>query len=65
MQYISDPHKYSAGGLRCPTILSKTFLIGLMAFNLKENPLAQAIVPYNDLASYLCIICYFITTDFA
>ena len=36
-----------------------------MAFNLKENPLAQAIVPYNNLASHLCIIYYFTGTNFA
>jgi hypothetical protein len=65
MQHASDTYKYSAGGLRCPAILSKTSLIGLMAFNFRENPLAQATVPHDDLASHLRIICYFTSTDFA
>ena len=65
MQHASDSYKYSINGLRYPAILSKTFLIGLMAFNFKENPLAQAIVPCDDLASHLHIIYYFAGTDFA
>ena len=65
MQHVSDPREYSAGGLRCPTIFFKTSLIGLMAFNPRENLLAQATVPCDNLASHLCIIYYFAGTDFA
>ena len=65
MQYASDPYKYSTSKLRYPAILFKTFLISLMAFNPKEDPLAQVIVPYNDLASHLYITQYFTSTDFA
>ena len=36
-----------------------------MAFNFREDPLAQAIVPRDDPASHLCIVYYFISTDFA
>ena len=36
-----------------------------MVFNLRENPLTQATVPCNNLASHLRIICYFASTDFA
>ena len=64
MQHASDPHKYSASGLRYPTILFKTSLIGLMIFNPKKNPLAQATVPYDNLVSHLRIIYYFIGTNF-
>ena len=35
-----------------------------MVFNPKENPLAQATVPYNNLVSHLCIIYYFTRIDF-
>ena len=35
-----------------------------MVFNLKKNPLAQALVPYNDLTSYLHIICYLTSINF-
>ena len=35
-----------------------------MAFNFRENPLAQATVPCDDLVSHLHIICYFTGTDF-
>ena len=52
------------GRLRYPTILSKTSLIDLIVFNLKENPLAQATVPYNNLASHLHIVYYFTSTNF-
>ena len=34
-------------------------------FNPKEDPLTQAIVPHNNLASHLHIIQYFTSTDFA
>jgi len=40
MQHISDFYKLSASGLKCPAILSKTTLTGLIALNLKEDPLA-------------------------
>ena len=40
VQYISNPRKYSAGGLRCPTVFFKTFLTSLIIFNPKEDPLA-------------------------
>ena len=62
---MSDPREYGAGGLRCPAILSETSLISLMAFDPRENPLAQAMVPCDDLASHLRIACYFTGTDFA
>ena len=62
--YASDPYKHGAGGLGCPTILSKTSLTGLIAFNPREDPLAQATVPHNNLASYLRIIHYFASTNF-
>ena len=64
MQHASDPREHGAGGLGCPAILSKTSLTGLMAFNPKEDPLAQAMVPYNNLASYLRIARYFTSTNF-
>ena len=35
-----------------------------MVFNFREDPLAQATVPYNNLASHLCIIYYFANTNF-
>ena len=35
-----------------------------MVFNLRENPLAQATVLYNDLVSYLRIIYYFTGINF-
>ena len=65
MQHASDPCKHGIGGLRCPAILSKTSLIGLMAFNFRENPLAQAIVPRDDQARHLYIARYITGTDFA
>jgi len=65
MQYASNPREYGAGGLGCPAILSKTSLTGLMAFNPREDPLAQATVPRDDLASHLRIIRYFAGTNFA
>ena len=64
MQNTNDPHKYSASGLRYSAILSKTSLIGLIAFDFKENPLAQTTVPCDNLASHLCIIYYFTNTNF-
>ena len=64
MQHASDPREYGTGGLRYPAILSKTSSIGLIAFNLKKDPLAQAIVFYDDLASHLYIAWYFASTDF-
>jgi len=36
-----------------------------MALNPREDPLAQAMVPRDNLVSYLRIICYFASTDFA
>ena len=36
-----------------------------MAFNPRENPLAQATVPRDNLVSHLRITCYFASTDFA
>ena len=65
MQHASDPREYSAGGLRCPAILFKTSLISLIVFNPREDPLAQAIVPRDNLVSHLRIIWYFAGTDFA
>ena len=35
-----------------------------MAFNFREDPLAQATVPRDNLASHLRIIQYFTSTDF-
>ena len=64
IQYTSDPYKLGASGLERPTILSKTTLASLIALNPREDPLAQAIVPYNNLVSFLRIICYFASTDF-
>ena len=64
MQYTSDPRELGADGLERPTILSKTTLTSLTALDPREDPLAQAIVPYNNLASYLYIICYFTSTNF-
>jgi len=57
-------NKYSASGPECPAILTET-LTGLMALDLREDPLAQATVPRDDPASHLCIIYYFINTNFA
>jgi len=65
VQYASDPREHGAGGLGCPTILSKTSLTGLMAFNPREDPLAQATVPRDNLTSHLHITHYFASTDFA
>ena len=64
MQYTSNPYKLSTGGPECPAILFKTFLISLMVFNLRENPLAQITVLYNNLVSHLRIICYFTSINF-
>jgi len=35
-----------------------------MALNPREDPLAQAMVPYNNLVSYLRIVYYFTGTNF-
>jgi len=40
MQYASNLRELGASGLERPTILSKTTLTGLIALNLKEDPLA-------------------------
>ena len=64
LQHISNPHKPSTSKLKCPTILNNT-LTNLIALDPKKDLLAQAIVPYNNLASYLRIIYYFTGTDFA
>ena len=65
VQHISDPRELGAGRLERPAILSKTTLTGLIALNPRKDPLAQATVPYNNPASYLRIIRYFTSTDFA
>ena len=65
VQYTSNLYKLGAGGLERPAILSKTTLISLIALNPREDPLAQATVPHNNLASHLRIIYYFTSTDFA
>jgi len=65
MQYISNSYKLGTSGLERPAILSKTTLTGLIALNPREDPLAQAIVPRNNLVSYLRIIHYFTSTNFA
>jgi len=64
VQHTSDPREYSAGRLGYPTILFKTSLTGLIAFNPREDPLAQATVPRNNLASHLHIAHYFASTNF-
>ena len=64
LQYTSDPHELGANRLECPAILNKT-LTDLIVLNPREDPLAQAIVPYDDLVSHLCIIYYLTSTDFA
>jgi hypothetical protein len=65
IQYTSDPCKHSTSRLKCPAILFKTSLIGLIVFNLRENPLTQITVPCNNLVSHLRIIYYFTSIDFA
>ena len=65
VQHASDPREHGAGGPRCPAILSETSSIGLIAFDPRENPLAQATVPRDDPASHLRIVRYFAGTDFA
>ena len=65
MQYASDLCELGAGGLERPAILSETILTNLMALDPREDPLAQATVPRDDLASYLRIVRYFAGTDFA
>ena len=64
LQYASDPCKPSASGPECPTILNKT-LTNLTALDLREDPLAQATVPRNNLASHLYITYYLTSTNFA
>ena len=63
LQYISDPYKPGISRLKCPAILNKT-LTDLIILNPKKDPLAQVIVPYNNLASYLYIIYYLTGIDF-
>ena len=63
MQYTSDLYKPGAGRLGCPTILTKTST-NLIVLNPKEDPLAQAVITHNNLASHLYIISYLISTDF-
>ena len=63
LQYISDSYKPSTSKLKCPAIFNDT-LINLIVLNFREDPLAQVIVPYNNLASHLYIICYFTGTNF-
>ena len=36
-----------------------------MALDLREDPLAQATVPHDNLASHLYITCYLTSTNFA
>jgi len=64
MQYTSNPREYSAGGLGYPAILYKTSSTSLIAFNPREDPLAQAIVPHNNPVSHLHITRYFTGTNF-
>ena len=64
VQYASDPCELGAGGLERPAILFKTTPINLIALNPREDPLAQATVPRDNLASYLRITRYFTGTDF-
>ena len=64
MQHVSNFCKLSVSGPKCPAILFKTTLTDLMVLNFKENPLAQATVPCNNLISHLCIACYFAGIDF-
>ena len=63
VQYISDPRGPGASGLGCLAILIET-LTDLIALDPKEDPSAQAVVPCDDLASYLYIISYLASTDF-
>jgi len=64
VQYISDPYELGAGGPERPAILSKTTSTNLIALNPREDPLAQAIVPHDNLASHLHIARYFASTNF-
>ena len=63
LQYISDFYKPSTSRLKCPIIFNNT-LINLIVLNPKEDPLAQIIVTYNNLASHLHIIYYLTSTNF-
>ena len=65
IQYARDSRELSASRLERSAILSKTTLTGLIALNPREDPLAQAMVLYNNLASYLRIIYCFTSTNFA
>ena len=56
--------KPGASGLKYPIILNKTST-NLIALDPKKDPLAQATVPRNDPASYLRIIYYLASTNFA
>ena len=64
LQYISNPYKPSTSRLKCPTIFNNT-LTNLIVLDLREDPLAQAIVTYNNLVSHLHITYYLTSTDFA
>ena len=64
LQYISNPCELSISGLECFAILNNT-LIDLIVLDPKKDPLAQAMVPYDNLVSYLYIIYYLTSTDFA
>ena len=64
LQYVNDFCKPGASGPEYPAIFNE-ILTDLIVLDLKEDSLAQAMVLYNDLASYLCIACYLIGTDFA
>ena len=64
LQYINDFYKLGASGLEYFTILNKT-LTNLTALDPREDPLAQAMVPCNNLASHLYIIYYLAGTNFA
>jgi len=64
VQHTSDPCELSAGGLERFAILFKTTPTDLIALNPREDPLAQAMVPHDNPASYLRIIRYFTSTNF-
>ena len=63
LQYISNPCELSTNKLKYPAILNKT-LINSIILNPKKDPLAQAIIPCNNLVSYLYIAYYLAGTDF-
>ena len=64
LQYISDPYKPSTSEPEYSVILNNT-LINLMVLDPKKDPLAQVMVPYNNLVSHLYIIYYLASTNFA